>query len=295
MRAAPILFVTGKGGAGKTTVACGAATALAARGDRVLLVEPYGQSGVATYFDGVELDRQPRRVAANLDAVRLHPRHLLEEYFRGLLRLPALARRLLSSSTFNAVTSAAPGVTEFLILDRLEGWSRGGDYDRLIVDGPATGHALQLLRAPFQLAGIAATGPLHRPLRRLTDTLRRPARTAVAFVSLCEEMSVAESVEARAVVAEQLHIAVPRPVLNRCARRRFTRDDMRAIEELPAAQPLVAAARLHVAAQRRTASFATVLKKAFAAPTLALPDIDGECEAAGTAEIGHALVRGWKL
>jgi anion-transporting ArsA/GET3 family ATPase len=185
-------------------------------------------------------------------------------------------------------------VSEFLTLDRLESWSRDGAYDRLIVDGPATGHALQLLRAPFQLAGIASSGPLHRPLRRLIETLRRPARATVGFVSLCEEMSVAESIEARAVVAGQLGIAVQRPVLNRCAQRRFTRDDVREIEALPAAHPLIAAARLHVAAQRRTAGFAAALKKAFTAATLGLPELDGDA-AVGSGALGDALLRGWKL
>lgn len=292
--AAPILFITGKGGAGKSTVACALAIALARRGDRVLLIEPSGAGSIAA-FPTAAAGGEPTTVAANLDAVQLRPRRLLEDYFSGLLKLPALARRLLSSTTFNAVTSAAPGVSEFLILDRLETYSRSRRYDRLIVDGPATGHALQLLRAPFQLAAIASSGPLHAPLRRLTETLRRPARASVAFVSICEEMSIAESIEARGAVAD-LGISVERPLLNRCAEHRFSRDEVHQIEALPHEHPLVRAALLHIAAQQRSAAFASTLKKAFGSATFPLRESEGDAtNGEAIAEMGSSLLRGLRL
>jgi anion-transporting ArsA/GET3 family ATPase len=291
MPAASILFVTGKGGAGKTTVACALAAALAHRGERVLLVEPYEQRGLDAHF-ATAIALEPAPVATNLDAVRLQPRTLLERYFRKLLRLPFLARTLLSSTSFNALTAAAPGVSEFLILDRLDGWSRESSYDRLIVDGPATGHALQLLRAPFQLAGIASSGPLHRPLRRLIDALTHPDRVSVALVSLCEEMSVIESIEARTAALDQFGIAVERPILNRCTPRRFTRDDIRAIRAMDPTHPTVAAARLHIAAQHRTVQFAGRLKATFGRAPLGLPDL--VTNEAALDELGRALLRGLK-
>ncbi len=290
--AAPILFITGKGGTGKTTLAIATARSLARRGERVLLVEPYGQSGLQGHFDGAAIGHQPDDVAPHLSAVRLQPRHLLEEYFQDLLKLPALARRLLSSTSFNAITSAAPGISEFLALDRLETWSRQKKYDHIVVDGPSTGHALQLLRAPFQLAGIAGSSPLHRPLRRLTGALRRDDRARVALVSICEEMSIAESIEAHDVVAEQLGIAVTRPLLNRCAERRFTREDMDEIDDLDPDYPLVRSARLHIAAQKRTASFAAALKRKFGSAAIALSDSGA---ATPPSDLGDKVVRGWKL
>lgn len=290
MPAAPIQFITGKGGSGKTTVACALAWTLARRGEKVLLVEPYAQRGLETWFTDTAIVAEPTLVADNLSAVRLEPRQLLEAYFRKLLRLPLLARRLLSSASFNAVTAAAPGVSEFLILECLDTWSRDRRYDRVIVDGPATGHALQLLRAPFQLASIASSGPLHRPLRRLTTALRRADRASVAFVSLGEEMSVAECIEAHDAIAGSLGVAVRRPLLNRYAERRFTRDDIATIEKLDAKHPWVTAARFHIAAQRRSADFASRLKRAFGRTPLGLPDLTGAADP--LERLGRALVRG---
>ncbi len=292
MSTAPILFVTGKGGTGKTTVAISVSTAMARRGERVLLVEPYGQTGAQSYFGDTGIAHAPTEVADNLSAVRLQPRQLLEDYFRKLLKLPALARRLLSSSSFNAVTSAAPGVSEFLALDRLDAWSHEAHFDRIVVDGPATGHALQLLRSPFQLAAIASGSPLQRPLQRLTRVLRRKDRVDVALVSICEEMSIAESIEAHDVVRDQLGISVVRPVLNRCAERRFTRDDVREIDSLDTQHPFVHSARLQISAQKRAAEFGVVLKKNFGVGALALRDMG---EAPDLNALGATLVRGWKL
>ncbi len=291
MSTAPILFVTGKGGTGKTTVAIALSTALARRGDRVLLVEPYGQTGAQSYFRDTEIALSPTDVADNLSAVRLQPRQLLEDYFRKLLKLPALARRLLSSSSFNAVTSAAPGVSEFLALDRLDVWSHQAEYDRIVVDGPATGHAMQLLRSPFQLAAIASGSPLQRPLQRITRALQRKDRVRVALVSICEEMSIAESIDAHQVVSDQLGISIARPVLNRCAERRFARDDVREIDTLDALHPFVHTARLQISAQKRAAEFGAVLKKNFGVGALALHDLG---ESPDLNAIGATLLRGWK-
>lgn len=290
MPTAPILFITGKGGSGKTTVACAMANALAGRGERVLLVEPYGQRGLDSWLPGTAIGTEPTPIADRLSAVRLHPRRLLELYFHKLLKLPVLARTLLSSASFNAITAAAPGVSEFLILDCLETWSRNRSYDMLIVDGPATGHAVQLLRAPFQLAEITRSGPLHRPLHRLTSNLRRRDRASVLFVSLGEEMSVAESVEAQTTIGDSLGIALRRPLLNRCADRRFSRDEIGVIRSMDPTDPLVAAARVHIAAQQRNAEFATRLKRAFGRTPLGLPDLPPTD--AATEQLGRTLLRG---
>ncbi len=289
---APLLFLTGKGGTGKTTIAVSLSQALADRGERVLLVEPYGQTGLQAHFDDEGLAREPIQITDNLSALRLEPRVLLEEYFSDLLKLPALARRLLSSSTFNAVTSAAPGVSEFLALDRLDGLSRTRRYDRIVIDGPATGHALQLLRAPSQLARIAAGSPLDRPLRRLKSALRRHDRASVALVSICEEMSVAESVEAQQVIGDELGIALERPILNRCAERLFTRSDVEEIDRLDQRHPLVRSARLQISAQQRANDFASALKKRFGAAPVSLQDLGMNPDRGG---IGTALLHGWKL
>src|SRR4029077_9149886 len=123
-------------------------------------------------------------LAEGLDGVRIETRALVESYFRRLLRLPMLSRRLFASGTFQAVTAAAPGVTEFVILDHLAQWTRPGwlgrraMYDTVIVDGPPSAHALRLLRTPRQLAALVPRGPLASAVGRLTTLLNDAAHTS---------------------------------------------------------------------------------------------------------------------
>src|SRR5262249_29183354 len=156
-------------------------------------------------------------LGGGLDAVRVETRALVESYFRRLLRLPFLSRRLFASGTFHAVTAAAPGVTEFVVLEHLSQWttagwlSRRARYDTVIVDGPATGHALRLLSTPRQLAALVPRGPLASTVNRLGALLADRDHTQVLLVAIPDEMAVNETLEARTAV-DGLGLELARPV-----------------------------------------------------------------------------------
>src|SRR5437879_9164440 len=126
MQAARLVFVTGKGGVGKTAVAAALGQRAAETGQRTLIIETASDGRLAQLFGHRISDAAPRRLVAGLDAVRIDARQLVEEYFSRLLRFQWLSERLLSSNTFNALTAAAPGITEFLLLERILGWIEPG-------------------------------------------------------------------------------------------------------------------------------------------------------------------------
>ena len=271
-----VLFVTGKGGCGKTTVAAALAVALAETKRRVLLVELAAERGFERLFDSPQLGLEPAILATRLSAARIDRRALVEAYFRRLLPLSFLSRRLFSSITFNALSSAAPGVQEFLVLEQLLRWSesRRPRWDFVVVDGPATGHALQLLRTPRQLALLLAGGPLAATLARITDFLADGRRLRAALVSTAEEMSVNETLESAVVLRDELGIAVAAPLLNRTAAPRFSARDVAAVRSLREEHPdhpALRAAALHIAAQQSTAAQAERLRRGFAEAPVALP------------------------
>jgi anion-transporting ArsA/GET3 family ATPase len=250
-----LFFVSGKGGTGKTTIAAALAIDAARRGKRVLVVEPGGDRRLAGLFGKRLLRAEPTPLARNLHAVRVEPRELIEAYFTRLLRLPFLSRRLFANPTFNAVTAAAPGVGEFLTLEKLHEWIEPGSflrrpaYDIVIVDGPATGHALRLLRTPRQLVAMVPAGPIGSTARKLRSMLTDRKSTHVVLVAVPDEMTVNETVEAQAAIAQELALDLTRPVLNRVSPRRFTRPETDMIAELSRRHrddPLLAAARLQV-------------------------------------------------
>jgi len=255
-----LIFVTGKGGVGKTTVAAALGQHAAQSGRRTLIVETATDGRLENLFTNHRRAGARYHLASNLDSVRLDARELVEEYFSELLRFSFLSKRLLGSSTFNALTAAAPGITEFLLLEKIRGWAEPGGvtrrrrYDTIIVDGPATGHAIKLLRTPQNLSTMVRGGPLGNSAARLLALLNDPARTSVLIVSLPEEMSVRETVETYATLAHDLGMHVARPVVNRVFPRRFTKGDLDIVDRDPRLAHSPVAAAAHFAARCRRQS-----------------------------------------
>lgn len=273
MQAARLLFVTGKGGVGKTTVAAALGQRAAELGHHALIVETASDGRLAHLFGHRRLAAEPHRLQAGLDAVRVEARQLVEAYFSRLLRFQWLSDRLLSSNTFNALTAAAPGVTEFLLLEKLLGWIEPGSgarrrgYAVIIVDGPATGHALRLLRTPRSLATMVPGGPLGKTARKLLALLADHQRTQVLLVSLPDEMSVRETIETQQALAGDLALHVARPVINRVFPRHFTAAEAEQIGHNGAGAdgpnaPVLAAARFAIVCRREAERHVAHLRRA---------------------------------
>jgi anion-transporting ArsA/GET3 family ATPase len=265
--AARVIFVTGKGGVGKTTVAAALGQRAAENGQRTLIIETASDGRLAHLFGHRITDSAPRRLMPGLDAVRVEARHLVEEYFSRLLRFQFLSDRLLSSNTFNALTAAAPGITEFLLLERILGWIEPGfgtrrRYGMIIVDGPATGHAVKLLRTPRNLAAMVPGGPLGSTARRLLALLADHTRARVLLVSLPEDMAVRETIETHQALAGDLALHVVRPVVNRVFPRHFTAGEAARIEHAGNGAPVLAAARFAITCRREAERHVAHLRRA---------------------------------
>lgn len=189
-KGARVLFLTGKGGVGKSFLAERIAVELAALTGRVALV-PLGNFQLG--------DEWP--ASAGADDVELHPldeQTALSGLLARLVGFRRLSERLLDSRTFMAIATAAPGVREFVTLSFLEDVADRDRYRWVVVDGPASGHAVTLLGSAGRMARIAPFGPASRLARSTEKFVSDPRRFRCVIVSTPEELAAREAVEADA-------------------------------------------------------------------------------------------------
>jgi anion-transporting ArsA/GET3 family ATPase len=247
-----LVLVTGKGGVGKTTVAAALGLLSARRGRRTVVCEVAQQERLAGLFGAHDVGHGERELAPGLFSVSVQPERAMHEWLRHQLRSGALAGLLGHSRLFGYLTAAAPGVSELVTVGKVWDLAQehrrtgGSPFDTVIVDAPATGHALALLRAPRTYANIARVGPIGRQAGQIDEFLRSD-QTGVLCVALPEEMPVTETVELEQRMRDELGMRVQHVVANGLLPQRFTADDERRLRGLgdggsKAARAAVAAA-----------------------------------------------------
>jgi anion-transporting ArsA/GET3 family ATPase len=219
-----VIFVLGKGGVGRSTVAHALALAAASHGRSVGLVEVNGARSLAQAF-GVRPRHEAVAVADRVALMSMSAAGCLEEYVADRLKVAPLARAVFRTRLMGALLDGIPGMSDLLHHGKIHSLvdpARPHRYDLLVVDAPATGHGLQFLETPNALAEMTRRGPLHEEAALIAARLADPAHTASVVVTLGEELPVLEAVElvdhlgprratARAIVANQL-VTDPLPV-----------------------------------------------------------------------------------
>lgn len=282
-----LVFITGKGGVGKSAVTAALATAAADAGRRVLAVQA-GRGRLGALLGTSALTGEPTRVRPGLFAAAIEPEDALAAFVHGVLRIGMLARRLLESTSFQVLAAAAPGLPELLVLNTLAGWldaRRLGRraYDLLVVDAPASGHSLPLLAAPRSLSALVRLGPVADMLTRLEHRLADPAETLVCLVTTPEELPVRETIELHREI-RALGLPLAPPIVNAVPPRRFGASDEAALARLDPAHPWVMAARFHIERRHEATAQVAALRRELGAAPITLPFLFAGPEAAGGVE-----------
>ena len=288
-----LIFVTGKGGTGKSTVAAAMALALARRRPTTLadldrrrsalrlLGSLNGDGGVKTL-----------KLAEHLEGVALSPHAELETFIERIVPVKAISRRMLKSRTFGYVTAALPGLEAFLMLERLRimaGEAALKDH-YVVVDGPASGSALEFLSVADGVKGIAPIGTLNRLASGVHGFLIDAARFGVAITVTPEEMALREALETADALKNRLGIGWILAILNSTAKALFDAADLAALRSLKE--------HAHLALRRNTIAEYTIRAReqltaaglrVIELPTLFLPEL-GRREAGQLADkIARAL------
>jgi len=232
-----LIFVTGKGGTGKSTVAAAMALALARRRPTILADLDRRRSALRllTSLNG-DGGAKPLKLADDLDGVALSPHAELQAFIERIVPVKAISRRMLQSRTFGYVTAALPGLEAFLMLERLRIIAgEAALKDRyIVVDGPASGSALEFLSVAAGVKGIAPSGTLNRLASGVHSFLTDSARFGVAITVTPEEMAIREALETADALRSRLGIEWIVAVLNSTAKALFNTDDLAALASLKA-------------------------------------------------------------
>lgn len=215
---AKLQVVMGKGGVGRTTIAAALALVHARAGSRV---------GLVSLADGAEMEARLRTgfgvPPPSLQVLDLDPRATVDHIVGRLLHVAPLAQMLTAHPAYDAVYRIAPGVKELGILHRLLELADTGAYDRLVVDGFASGHGTHFLEAPRKSARMLV-GQLAQRAARIDAVLTDPGRTAVVLATTPEEMPVRETVDLVAMLRHG-RFPVQAIVANRVPQRLLVSED----------------------------------------------------------------------
>ena len=280
LRERSLIYVTGKGGSGKTTVAAALGIAAARRGRRTIVCELSGAGRLASAFGAVDGPGRALPLAEDLWCLSVEPREALREWLR---RQPggAVADVVLSRShVFAGFVEAAPGAKELVTIGKvlaLAGRAPVGaerPYDLVVADGPSTGHALAMLAAPGSIGAMAPAGPVASQARALRDQLADPRVSGYVGVSLPEEMSVRELLDLERGLRDALGRSLDLVVVNGVHPDGLTDEEAERIEALAAGQD--ASSMLHaVLREHRRArihsGYVRWLRERVQAPVITLP------------------------
>ncbi len=227
-----LLFVTGKGGVGKTSIAAALGHLAASQGKRTLVCEIDAKGNLADFFEAGDTNFTPTEVAPNLFAMSMNTEESLKEYLSLQLKLPVLAKIGPLARTLDFVANAAPGVKEILTVGKLAWEVREAHYDLVVVDASASGHIVGQLAAPDAIKELVQVGMVRDQTGWMMDILGDPAQTGVVIVSAPEEMPVQETIELAERLADETVVDLAAVIVNRVLPELFNRPEEELFDRL---------------------------------------------------------------
>ncbi len=210
-----LVFVTGKGGVGKSSITAALARISSRAGLKTLVCEVDSKGDVAANFGADHVGFKPKSVAPNLYVMAMDTEEALAEYLRLNLRLPIITSLGPLARAFDFVANAAPGVKEILVVGKLSWEVRERNWDIIWVDASASGHIVSQLASPEGISELFKLGIVKEQTTWMHEILSDPRTTSLVLVLTPEETPVAESLELLERLRYETSIHVQACVVNK--------------------------------------------------------------------------------
>jgi anion-transporting ArsA/GET3 family ATPase len=279
-----LIVVLGKGGVGKSTTSAALATCAARQGIRTLLMETDSRAPVAGAL-GVERSFKPVPVRAGFSTMVLEGGHALDEYLGLVLPGRAVLKAVFASRLYQFFVQAAPGLRELMMLGKvcyeLSPKDRRARWDLVVVDAPASGQALSLLKMPTAARATFGASVVGQEAENIERTLHDRKLCAIVEVTTPETLAVSELLETQKALAA-MGFPPAAIFLNRAATTDFSAGDViqfarraEATHGLRHLEQLTEAARAELARAAQTPRAHAKLARLSRASIMELPDLPG--------------------
>jgi anion-transporting ArsA/GET3 family ATPase len=214
------VFITGKGGVGKTTTTAAMALALAKRGKKVLVTSCDAKERLSTMLGVEPLGDQIREIRPGVSAVKILPDVAMREYGEMVLKSRVAYKAVFENRYTRGFFKGVPGLFEWAMLGKawyhsIEQLPDGSPrFDIVLFDAPATGHGLDMLRVPKIIRDIVPPGLLRRDAERAWEMFQDPKQSGVVVVTIPEDMPTNETIELIGALRTELELPVARLVVN---------------------------------------------------------------------------------
>lgn len=225
------LFVTGKGGVGKSTVTAALAMAMAKRGQRVLVTACDAKERISLLLGCKPLTPEIQEAGERIWAVKLVPQQALREYGSMILKSEAVFNAVFDNKYVRSFFAGVPGLHEWSMLGKawfhsVEDLPNGEPrFDVVLFDAPATGHGLDMLRVPKVIVDVVPPGVLRRDAERAWAMFQDPKQSGVVVVTLPEDMPTNETLELLDVLEHELLLPVASLVINAVMETMFSEQE----------------------------------------------------------------------
>ncbi len=233
LRSLRFIPITGKGGVGKSTIAAAMALESASKGARTLLCEVGGEERLGPMLVGSPMGSVVTSLLPNLWGVSIRQREALLEYGKLTLKFEALSRAVFNNPLARQFLRFVPSIQELVLLGKVLFHVRDDArrFDRVILDAPATGHAVGFFSVPKVLLETVRGDAMAKEAAWMHALLVDERVTGAVIVALPEETPVNEALE----LADQLQSSVqirPRAfVLNRFHAPKFSAEEVEGVAE----------------------------------------------------------------